>query len=276
MTFSPKWIFTEADVQEAPVRYGRAVVTFTELQDDAALISLEAQLHMSDQVGLAAWKMDLEQPYFDLIADERTVRCTDVHLLGSAAPGPQSWLWAWANPGDYRAEIMAIAHEVRGFGERNAIPELTTAEVPFAALPGSPTDPVAVGSFMMEAAKAITGRYSAYLAPVGGGTRFGFLLEHPEFELPGPEGPRVMRVLNQGLMELGFHNQRHGVESYARRREGLEVATNGPVTRITGPGFTIDIRFDERGLFTAMSAQLGDKRVPPEMFTVPDRSTPTE
>jgi hypothetical protein len=61
--------------------------------------------------------VDLEQPYFDLIADERTVRCTGGHFLGSAAPGPQSWLWAWANPGDYRAELMAVAHEVREFGE---------------------------------------------------------------------------------------------------------------------------------------------------------------
>ena len=85
-----------------------------------------------------------------------------------------------------------------------------------------------------------------------------------------------MRVLNQGLMELRFYDQRRGVESYARLREALELATNGPVTRITGPGFTIDIRFDERGLFTAMSAQLGGKQIPPELFTVPDRSTPPE
>ena len=247
------------------------MVTFTELQDDGALLSFEHQLHLTDRVGVASWSMDLEQKRFELSNDERTVSCTDVQFLGSAAPGPQSWLWAWANPGDYRADIMTLAGQVREFGERNGIPELTTAEVPFAALPGSPTDPALVTSYIMDVAKVITGHGTGYSAPVGGGTRFAFLLDHPEFPLPEPEPSRVARVLQQGLTEFRLHNHRRAVESYASSRSGLDLSVEGPHSVITCPGLTIEIRFDDEGLFSLLSAKVGDQIRTPTLLEGPGR-----
>ncbi|ONI90342.1 hypothetical protein ALI144C_03070 [Actinosynnema sp. ALI-1.44] len=229
------------------------MITFTALQDDAALISLEYQLRLFDVVGLASWKMNLDEARFELTSPEDVVTsCTDVQMLGTAAPGPQSWLWAWANPAGYREDILRAANEAKQFGERHGVPELANAEVPFAALPGAPTDPAVVASLMMEATKAVTGRYTGYQGPVGGGTRAGFLLDHPDFRLPEPEFPRFSRVLQQGTAELTFHDQRRGIVSYAQRR-GLDVAHNGQVTRISNADVSANIRFNERNQVVAMS-----------------------
>ncbi|CAM3740463.1 DUF6882 domain-containing protein [Kibdelosporangium persicum] len=243
------------------------MITFADLQDDAALLSLEHQLRLFDQVGLAAWSTNLDEARFELTRDDgTTVACTDVQLLGSAAPGPRSWLWSWANPTGYRDEVLLAANEARKFGEQHGIAELATAEVPFDALPGAPTDPAVVASHMMEVTKAVTGRFTGYQGPVGGGTRAAFLIDHPDFRLPGPEAPRISRVLQQGLTELSFHDQRRGVDSYARRR-GLAVTHDGPRTHIAGPGLTVDIRFTEQNLFGGMSVHMGDKRVPPQYIS---------
>jgi hypothetical protein len=239
------------------VKYGRAVPTFTDLQDDAALLSLEHQLRLMDVLGNPSWSTNLNEKRFELTKEDGVVvTCSDMQLLGSAAPGPRSWLWAWANPTGYRDDILIAANEARAFGEQHGIPELANAEVPFDALPGSPDDPAAVASLMSEATKAVTGRFTGYQGPVGGGTRAGFLLDHPDFRLPAPEGPRVSRVLQQGLAELRFHDQRRGVDAYARRR-GLAIGHEGPLSYLSGPGFTVSIEFNEHNLFTRMSVQMG-------------------
>ncbi len=247
------------------------MVTFRDLKDDAGLLSLEHQLHLYDVLGLASWWMDLEAGRFELSNEHTTVACTDVQFLGTAAPGPQSWLWSWSDPSGYPERIMVAALQIKEFGDRHGIPELAIAEVPFSALPGAPTEPAVVASYMMEVTKAVSGRFTGYQGPVGGGTRAGMLIDHPDFRLSPPEAQRVARVLQQGLTELSFHDQRRAVDSYARRRPDLDLAHDGDVTRITGPGLTVDVRFDDRNLFTAMSVQMGDGRIPPQMFTVPGR-----
>ncbi|MEV4319486.1 DUF6882 domain-containing protein [Actinocrispum sp. NPDC049592] len=245
------------------------MVSFGELRDDAALLSLEHQLRLYDVLGLAAWWMDLEAGRFELSNEQTTVACTDVQFLGTAAPGPQSWLWSWSDPSGYPERIMVAAQQVKEFGDRHGIPELATAEVPFSALPGAPTDPAVVASYMMEVTKAVSGRYTGYQGPVGGGTRAGMLIGHPDFHLPPPQGPRVARVVQQGLTELAIHDQRRALDTYARRRPGLGIVHDGELARVTGPGLTIEVRFDDRNLFTAMSVQMGDARIPPQVFTAP-------
>lgn len=228
--------------------------TFLELQDDAALLSFEHQLHLSEIIGEHAWETDLAEPRFSFTG-QHPVTCSRVHLLGSAAPGPKSWLWSWANPFGYREEVIELAEQVRDYGERLGIPELSTAEVPFDALPGSPTEPAQVSALMTEAAKAVTKVWTGYQGPVGGGTRAGFVLEHPEFELPAPDGPRVTRVLQQSLVDLRLYDHRRAFHSYARHR-GLNVRNHGPQMYLSGPGFSVSVQFNQQNLVTAMSANL--------------------
>ncbi|WP_133907783.1 DUF6882 domain-containing protein [Actinophytocola oryzae] len=231
--------------------------TFFELQDDAALLSFEHQLHLSETIGEHAWETDLAEPRFSFTGSH-PLTCTRVHLLGSAAPGPKSWLWAWANPSGYRDEIIELALAVRAFGEEHNVPELSQAEIPFDAMPGSPTDPAHVTALMMEATKAVTKQWTGYQGPVGGGTRAGFLIEHPEFVLPAPAGPRVSRVLQQGLADLHLYDHRRAFHAYAVNR-GLGAQHNGPQMYISGPGFSVSVQFNPQNLVTAMSVNMGQQ-----------------
>jgi uncharacterized protein DUF6882 len=233
------------------------VPTFQDLQDDAALLSFEHQLHLSETIGDHSWETDLAEPRFSFVG-EHPLTCDRVHLLGSAAPGPKSWLWSWANPASYPDTLLDLAKAMRSFGEQHNIQELASPEVPFDALPGSPTEPSHVAALMTEASKAVSKRWTSYQGPVGGGTRAAFLIEHQQFILPAPVGPRVTRVLQQSLTDLNLFDHRRAFHSYAAQR-GLRVQHNGPQMYISGPAFTVSVQFNPQNLVTAMSANMGQQ-----------------
>ena len=82
------------------------------------------------------------------------------------------------------------------------------------------------------------------------------LIEHPSFALPAPEGPRVARVLQQGLAELRLSDQRRGFRAYARNR-GLRVREDGSRLHVEGPAFAVTIAFTEQDLVSAMTVHMG-------------------
>ncbi|WP_432279203.1 DUF6882 domain-containing protein, partial [Nocardia brasiliensis] len=49
-----------------------------------------------------------EPPLFELFGDH-PLACTRFHVLGTAAPGPRSWLWSWANYDWYPSEVTELA-----------------------------------------------------------------------------------------------------------------------------------------------------------------------
>jgi hypothetical protein len=229
--------------------------TLAALLDDAALLSLEHQIHLAEVVGRHNWNVDLQQQRFTF-SGERSLECERLHLLGSAAPGPRSWLWAWANPSGFPPEVTALSAAVRDFGRQHGIAELTEPEVPFSALPGDPQDPNHVAGVFVEAAKAVTGRWTSYTGDAGGGTRAAFLLEHPEFRLPPPEPTRVMRVLQQSVAELRPTDWRRTIGAYAHGRGlGAEWDPDGGLT-LTGPGLSARISFDGYGRVAGIKGSL--------------------
>lgn len=229
--------------------------TFTQILDDAALFSLEHQLHLEEVLGEHTWAVDLQAQTFDFTG-EQPRRATRFHLLGSAAPGPGSWLWGWANPAGYPPPVLGLGEFVRDFGVRHGVRELAEAEIPFAALPGDPAEPNLVAGMMSEAAKAVAGNWTGYTGEVGGGTRAAFLVEHPDFRLPPPTPTRVVRVLQQGLAELRLTDHRRAVHSYALRR-GLAPAGYPDRVEFGGPGLTATVHFDRYGRVDSIDAALG-------------------
>lgn len=230
--------------------------SFSDLLDDAAFLSLEHQLRLEEAVGQHNWNVDLQAQRFTFTG-EHELTCTDVHLLGSAAPGPGSWLWAWANPSGYPEAVTALTTAVRDFGREHGIPELAEPEVPFGALPGAPDHPRVVAALMTEAAKAVSGRWTSYTAEVGSGTHASFMIEHPDFALPAPEGPRTMRVIQEGLSGLPLRDVRRALYSYGVRR-GLtaEFDPSGGRLDLTGPDFQATVGFDEQGRVTAVDGKM--------------------
>ncbi|GAA0827774.1 DUF6882 domain-containing protein [Streptosporangium amethystogenes subsp. fukuiense] len=219
-------------------------ITLLNLLDDAAILSLEHQLHLQELVGDHSWNVDMHRQRFDFIGPRATT-CTGFQLLGSAAPGPRSWLWAWANPSGFPESLVAASATLRDFGERHGIAELASAEVPFDVLPGSPTEPATVVGLLMDAAKAVTGRWTSYNGDAGGGTRAAFLIEHPDFRLPPPNPPRTVRVITQALTETWVTDHRRALHSYGLRRQ-LNPVFSPDFARLTlsGPGFEAVVDFD--------------------------------
>ncbi|MGW4796378.1 DUF6882 domain-containing protein [Nonomuraea sp. NPDC004297] len=229
-------------------------LTFADLLDDAAMLSLEHQVHLEEFLADHNWHVDLQQPRFDFTG-ARTITCTAFHLLGTAAPGPGSWLWAWANPSGFSEVVVATSARLREFGLQYDIPQLAEAEVPFSALPGSPTEAHVAAGIMTEAAKAVTGLWTSYNGDAGGGTRAAFLVEHPDFRLPQPEPARVMRIIPQALTIVPLHDHRRALHSYATKR-GLGVDFGGDGARLTGPGFEAVAEFDDRGRLSGLKATM--------------------
>lgn len=231
--------------------------TFTELLDDAALLSFEHQLRLAEVLGDHSWRVDLAAQVFGFTG-ARPRTCTRFHLIGSAAPKPRSWLWGWANPTGYAKPLLGLGEYVRDFGVRNGIRELAEPEIAFGELPGAPEDPISVARMFVEAAKIVGGSWTSYTGDAGGGTRATFLVEHPEFVLPAPEPARVMRVLQQSLLELTLDDHRRAFHSYATRR-GLSSVFDADATVLTirGPGLTATVHFGLDGRVDDISASLG-------------------
>src|SRR5215469_12475091 len=102
--------------------------TLAALCDAGALLSLEHQLHLADVLGEHEWQVDLSVPSFSVTGDH-PLTCTAMHMLGSAALAPRSWLWSWANPSSLAPAATGLAAWLRTFGEKHGIAELTTEEL---------------------------------------------------------------------------------------------------------------------------------------------------
>ena len=143
-----------------------------------------------------------------------------------------------------RQRTRRIAADLRQ-GARHA--EFTTAELSFAELPGAPEKLTDATWALVNAAKAVSGRWTAYTGDAGGGTRVAFLIEHPDFQLPPPNGPRVMRVLQEGLMgAVRISDFRLAVRGYAAGR-GFDADWSEHSVALSGPGVRLLIEFDELG-----------------------------
>ncbi|MFG1796067.1 DUF6882 domain-containing protein [Nocardia sp. NPDC049149] len=237
--------------------------TLEQLRIDAALMSYEHQEHCVEVLGEHSWQVSYEPPRFEFVGDH-SLSCTRFHVLGTAAPGPQSWLWSWANDDWYPPEVTELARSVRDYGLRHGIPELCTPEVPFADLPDAPTEPSRVTWLIGELAKAVSGCWTWYSCEVGRGTRLAVLIEHPDLSVPAPEPLGVMHTLN-GVFALGLPNHRRAIESYAIQR-GLttQFSTEEAKIRVAGPTFDVVVAFNDDNMATGMSMSNKAVRRPPE------------
>ncbi|GAA1074863.1 hypothetical protein GCM10009642_07840 [Nocardiopsis metallicus] len=239
----------------ASLRHVQNSLTLPDLLNDAAILSLEHQLHLETVVGDLNWHVDLAEPKFDFHGESELV-CERFHLLGSAAPGPGSWLWAWANPSGFLPETIELAESVRDLGREYGVPELAEPEVPFAALPGSPEEPHQVLSLLTDAAKVLTGRFTAYNGPVGGGTRAAFLLEHPSFLLAEATPMHAVSLIQQAVSGVPYiTDHRRAVYSYGRLR-GLDPEFSADGRTLALKALGIGLEFDELNRLTRIEGSL--------------------
>ncbi|WP_228812079.1 MULTISPECIES: DUF6882 domain-containing protein [Nocardia] len=232
----------------------RPTPAFVNLLDDAAFLSLEHQLHLADVLGEHSWQVNLQTRSFTFDTERGSVECTDFHFLGTAAPGPSSWLWSWANRSGFPESVAALAASVRKFGVEHEISELSVPELPFDTLPFDQPEPYQVAAVLTEAAKAVTAHWTGYQGPAGDdGTRAAFLVDHPDFRLPPAEGARIMRTLTEGLSGLALYDQRRALNSYLALR-GLNPVFSADESQliVDSPVLAGTIGFDEHGVAASL------------------------
>ncbi|TPW72364.1 DUF6882 domain-containing protein [Schumannella sp. 10F1B-5-1] len=218
---------------------------------DGVFLAHEAQLHLTDLFGEhERWDVDLENRQFRFTGP--TPATLPLQLLGSAAPGPRSWLWGWANPSGYGPEVLAGANAARALGERYRIPELVGGEVPFddPAPEQEPEPGYELGWDLSIAARVASGIWFGYSGRVQGGTRVWMLLEG--LELPAPSTPRVARIIGEALMTTTVTDHRRAVSSYAALRG---IAWDGAT--LTLPDGRLSVTFDEQGRLAGLNGTAG-------------------
>lgn len=222
------------------------------LVDDAAFLSHEAKLHLLDLHGEdARWGVDLAAGTFSFEGGA-TPATYPVQLLGSAAPGPRSWLWGWANPSGYSEGVLRAANAARALGQAYGIPELTSGEVPFdaddAAHGNEPG--MALSADLARACAVASGTWFTYCGAVAGGTRVWMLLEG--LTLPPATFPRVARLLPEVLQTGIVTDHRRAVTSYATLRD---LPWDGATLRL--PDGEITLTFDDLGRVSGIRGSSG-------------------
>lgn len=219
--------------------------TLDDLVDRAVILSTEHQLHFADLGGESAWDADLEAGMVTFHSEVPLV--CGAHFLGAAVPSTRSWLWGWNNVNNFPASVVAAAEHVRQRGVTGGIFELSTPEILL-------TD--AVPYRLALAAKAVTGHFTHFAAPTGGGTCAWFLLTHPRFELPPASVPRVLRVIPEGIGSTTVADHRRAVRAYAVLR-GLDIRWLDEQTAVVGASDgEVTVAFDGHGRLTNLSATL--------------------
>lgn len=221
------------------------------LIDDGVFLAYEAQLALADQFeDHEHWDVDLAAGQFHFSGTKPAT--FPAQFLGTAAPGPRSWLWGWANPGQHPEQVLSAAAATRALGEQYDVPELVQAEVPF----GGAADDDAVrtgyelGWGLSIAARLASGTWFGYNADVGGGTRIWLLLEGLLFD--APTVPRMLRVFGEGIRSIEVQDHRRAVASWASLRG---APWDGRTLTLSGG--TITIEFDEQGRLRDMQGTAG-------------------
>jgi hypothetical protein len=97
-----------------------STLTFQNIVDDGALLFLETH-HFQDERfeewGYQRWYTEDALASLNLHFAERMMTVKDTVFLGTAGPGPRTFLWAWANPGvSPTSARQAVFEQIANFG----------------------------------------------------------------------------------------------------------------------------------------------------------------
>lgn len=228
--------------------------TLIDVLDDGAFISVERQRRLAEVVGGDGpygdrWDVDLTAGVLTFTGREGTLE-TPAHVIGTAAPGPGSWMWGWHNVNGFPDAVVARSAQVRDLGARFGIAELTSAEVPLRGEPRQDATEYAV------VAGLVNGGLPHYTAEVGAGTVVAFLVEDQRVALPAPSTATAATVISEALMNGAVHDQRRALAAYAELR-GLGLEQTGQDVVLAGPDGRLTVGFDDVGRIAGMNGTLG-------------------
>ncbi len=170
--------------------------------DRYAIRAFEKQLHAYAVVGDRGWEVDLEAGRISFDDDLEM----GVVLLGTE--DDHSWIWGWADPDeDFPDAVVAPGRALGEYGREHDLPALFEPETD---THGEPLlDRIGV------IASGVLDLQATYHAPLDGGGRVLFALEHPSLALPPTDTERLFKIVR----ESGFVSDWDAaLEAYGCRR----------------------------------------------------------
>ena len=150
--------------------------------DRHAILAFEKQLHAYEVVGDRGWEVDLEAGTISF-DDDLKMR---VALLGTE--DEHGWAWGWADPDEeFPDAVVAVGRGLGDYGREHDLAPLYEPETP----PGAEPLLDRIGVI----ASGVLGLQATYHAPLDGGGRVLFGLEHPSLALPEPDTERLFKIV---------------------------------------------------------------------------------
>lgn len=229
------------------------ITSLTDVLDDGAVASVERQRRLADLLGEGGpyadrWDVDLTAGVLRFGGRAGTLE-TPAHLVGTAAPGPGTWMWGWSDVNGFPAPVVARATLVRELGTRYGLAELAAPESPLRGDPRQDAVEYAV------VAGLVNGGLPHYTADAGNGTIVAFVLDEPRAALPAPSCATATTVIGEALMGGAVVDHHRAVTAYAELR-GFGLEREGDdVVLVAGDGRLV-VRFDGQGRVASLDGRL--------------------
>ncbi|GAC1600635.1 MAG: hypothetical protein NVS3B6_10590 [Pseudarthrobacter sp.] len=238
-------------------------LTFQNIVDDGALLFLETHHHQDDRFdewGYERWDSQDQLSTIDFRFTGRPpLTAKNAVFLGTAGPGPRTYLWAWANQQVNTTDAQQSAFDqILQFGRYYGIAEITADEVPFAVLVPAYADEeellnaakggaTLTGFKIAVAAKMMTGLPNHVVVDIGQGSTAVVAYQHPELQLGSPSALTFQFRLTEAMAGGLIADHRRAVDSYSRLRAVPATAVNDRTVRLEFEDGFAQIQFDDRG-----------------------------
>lgn len=229
------------------------ITSLTDVLDDGAFVSVERQRRLAELVGGDGpygerWNVDLTAGVLTFTGREGELR-TPAHLVGSAAPGPGTWMWGWSDVNGLPEPVVARSARVRDFGAQHRLAPLTEPEIPLRGDPRQDAVDYAV------VAGLVNGGFPHYTADAGNGTIVAFLVEEPRAALPAPSCATAATVIGETLRRGAVVDQRRALAAYAELRGFGSEQAGADLVLLAGDGRLV-VGFDDRGRIATLNGRL--------------------
>jgi hypothetical protein len=150
--------------------------------DRYAIRAFEKQLHAYEVVGDRGWEVDFERGKIRFDDDLEM----DVALLGTE--DERGWLWGWADDEEELPEaVVAPGRALGAYGREHGLPALYEPETETSGAPL--LDRIGI------IASGVLDLKATYHAPLDGGGRVLFALDHASLVLPEPDIERLFKIV---------------------------------------------------------------------------------
>jgi hypothetical protein len=183
-----------------------------------ACVSYEKQEALERLIGDRPWTFELAKGSLSFGPDLSFA----VQVLGTESAKRRTWLWSWANQiSPVPEKLLDSALRLRELGRREAIPQLTTPEVPLSEIDGHHLSLVASGLLSASA---------YYRGPYEGGAVF-LLIQDPRIARQRPTKVKEMeRFFGYFCSRVGLKNDEPAYIAYLRNL-GWECKVQAGETR---------------------------------------------